>query len=306
MARHFDVVVISGPTASGKTGLGIALAKELGGEIVSADARQIFRHMDIGTAKPTCAEQAQAKHHLIDIVEPYEQYSAGQFAQDASTVIQKIVDENKVPIVVGGAGLYLKALFEGFAPIPDVPQGIRLALQAKAKADLSQLYDKLKSLDPEWAAKIQHTDRQRIIRGLEVFEATGKTLTHFQNLPRKPLGGHWRTRWFALDWPRDTLYDRINSRSETMVEDGLVQEVKALLGRGYSPDLNALKTFGYKEFFQYLDGILSLEQAIEELQKGTRHYAKRQLTWFRRESQIQWIDAETPSLVDVILGELDA
>jgi tRNA dimethylallyltransferase len=306
VAGDFDVVVIGGPTASGKTGVGIALAQALNGEIVSADARQIYRYMDIGTAKPTTEEQKQAVHHLIDIVDPDAHYSAGQFAKDAQKVISNIVDGGKIPILVGGAGLYLKALFDGFSPMPEIPEAIRAELQERATQELSALYVQLCEIDPEWANKIQPTDRQRIVRGLEVFEATGKTLTYFQNLPRNPAGGHWRTRWFGVDWPRDVLYERINARALQMVEQGLVAEVEGLLARGYTREQNALKTFGYREFIDHLDVKLSIEEAVAELQKGSRHYAKRQLTWFRGEARMTWIQANEQDPTLEILRQLEA
>jgi tRNA dimethylallyltransferase len=302
----FDVLVIGGATASGKTGVGIALAQALGGEIVSADARQIYRHMDIGTAKPTVEEQQQATHHLIDIVDPDDKYSAGQFAKDAKKVVSNIVDEGKVPIFVGGAGLYLRAFFDGFAPMPDIPDEIRSRLRTEAEKGLAPLYTQLQSIDPEWANKIQPQDRQRIIRGLEVYEATGKTLTHFQNLPPEPAGGHWKSRWFGLDWPRELLYERINARALKMVEEGLVAEVEGLREMGYSPDLNALKTFGYREFFDHLDGKRSLDEAIQELQQGSRRYAKRQLTWFRGDTRMTWIAADNADPISEILRQLEA
>lgn len=306
MAADFDAVVIGGPTASGKTAVGIALAQALNGEIISADARQIYRYMDIGTAKPTAEERAQAVHHLIDIVEPDEVYSAAQFAQDAHKTMSNIVDEGKIPILVGGAGLYLRALFDGFSPMPDIPDEIRSRLRMESNQVLSDLYTRLVDVDPEWANKIQPTDRQRVVRGLEVYEATGKTLTHFQNLPREPVGGHWRTLWFGLDWPREVLYNRINARALQMVNEGLLTEVEGILQRGYTSELNALRTFGYREFINHFDGKCSLEEAIEELQKGTRHYAKRQLTWFRGEDRMTWVSANQQDPTPAILAQLDA
>lgn len=302
----FEVLVIGGATASGKTGVGIALAQALNGEIVSADARQIYKHMDIGTAKPTKDEQNQAVHHLIDIVYPNAKYSAGQFAKDAQRVVSNIVDKGKVPIFVGGAGLYLRAFFDGFAPMPDIPDEIRSRFKIEAENNLTTLYTQLQRVDPDWANKIQPQDRQRIIRGLEVYEATGKTLTHFQNLPPEPAGGHWKTRWFGIDWPREVLYERINTRALKMLEEGLVEEVKALQDMGYSPELNALQTFGYREFFHYLNGQISLDKAVEELQQGSRRYAKRQLTWFRGDARMTWVSGEEGEPTRQILSQLEA
>lgn len=306
MPRNFDILVVAGPTASGKTGVGIELAQALNGEIISADARQIYRHMNIGTAKPTTEEQAQAVHHLIDFVEPNASYSAGKFAEDAHEVVSKIVHRGKIPIFVGGAGLYLRSYFDGFAPMPEIQEGIREALIQRAEEDLGALHGELQRVDPVWAGKIQSSDRQRIIRGLEVFQSTGQPLTFYQSLPPEPLGGNWQTRWFALEWPRDILYERINQRASQMVADGLIEEVEELSSLGYSPELNALKTFGYREFFEYLGGNMSLEDAIAELQQGSRRYAKRQLTWFRGEERITWIDSHKTDPVTEILKQLDA
>lgn len=303
MARP-EVIVVAGPTASGKTTVGIELAKALNGEIISADARQIYRWMDIGTAKPTVDEQALAKHHLIDIVDPDQVYNAGQFAQDASTVIQEVQHRGKIPIVVGGAGLYLKALFDGFSPMPEIPEDFRLQLQKEAQEDLHGLYERLLKIDVDWANKVQPTDTQRIIRGLEVFEATGKTLTTFQNQPRQPVGS-WNTLWFGVAWPREVLYDRINSRAQQMVADGLLDEVKSLSEKGYSTDLNALNTFGYKEFFKVLKGELTPNAALIDLQQGTRRYAKRQLTWFRAEKRLCWINGSDGNPVETILRHVE-
>jgi tRNA dimethylallyltransferase len=306
MALKCDVLVIAGPTASGKTAVGIALAQALNGEIISADARQIYRYMDIGTAKPTLEERKHAKHHLIDQIDPNTDYSAGQFAKDATAVMQTILQAGKVPIVVGGAGLYLKALFDGFSPMPEIPNEIRAALQSASLHDLASAYAQLKAVDPEWAAKIQPSDRQRIVRGLEVFEATGKTLTFLQAQPAVAPEGHWRPRWFGLRWPRGVLYERINARSEQMLGNGLLEEARGLLRRGYTREMNALKTFGYRECFDHLDGNITAGEALTELQKATRHYAKRQVTWFGRNSRISWIEGNLNDPAQEIIRQLEA
>lgn len=300
-----DIAVIAGPTASGKTAVGIALAKALNGEIISADSRQIYRYMDIGTAKPTREEQAMVRHHVIDLVDPDGEYSAGQFARDAAAAIADIQARGKFPIVVGGAGLYLRALFDGFAPVPEVPIEIRQRLQEEALENLGALYTRLQAVDPLWAGTIQPADVQRIVRGLEVYEATGRTLSAFQGQPRQRVGT-WRTQWFGLDWPRETLYDRINRRAVQMLDLGLIEEVKGLVARGYAGETNALNTFGYKECLQVLNGALSLDDALFAIQQHTRRYAKRQLTWFRAEKRIVWIDAEAGGSNREILKRLDS
>lgn len=286
-----EIVVIAGPTASGKTALGIEIAGALNGEIISADARQVYRWMDIGTAKPTVEEQQAAPHHLIDVVNPDEPYSAGQFAQDGASAIEDILQRGRVPILVGGSGLYLKALLEGFSPVPDVPADLRSKVQEEAGQDLSGLYSRLQELDPEWAEKVHPNDTQRIVRGIEVFEAVGKKLSDFQKMPGKPAG-NWRARWFGLSVDREQLYDRINLRAERMVEQGLIEEIRRLKERGFHIGLNALNTFGYREMFDFLEGRRTLEEALGEIQQGSRRYAKRQMTWFRGLSQMTWIEPE--------------
>ncbi|MDP6039038.1 MAG: tRNA (adenosine(37)-N6)-dimethylallyltransferase MiaA [Nitrospinaceae bacterium] len=304
MAVDSQVFVIAGPTASGKTSVAIDLAQKLGGEIISADARQIYRFMDIGTAKPTAEEQASARHHLIDVVDPDAHYSAGQFAEDAAEVVRDILQRGKLPIVVGGAGLYIRALLDGFSPMPEIPLEIRERLQVEAKQNLQGAYERLCSIDPEWAKKVQPGDVQRIVRGLEVFEASGVKLSDHQKLPPNPPGD-WSSSWFAIKWDREVLYDRINKRALQMIDDGLVAEAEGLIEKGYTPDLNALRTFGYREFFAFLAGDVTLEDAVVELQQGTRRYAKRQLTWFRREKRIHWISAEEQDPVERILKRLE-
>ena len=290
MASLPHILVLAGPTASGKTAVGIELAQRLNGEIISADARQVYRFMDIGTAKPTPEERVAACHHLIDFVDPAADYSAGQFAEDATAAIGDVLSRGKMPLVVGGAGLYIRALCDGFSPMPQIPAGIRTRLQAEARDGLPKLYKKLREVDPEWAAKIQATDTQRIIRGLEVYEASGKPLSEYQKVPPSPPI-HCTASYFGLYWEREALYDRINTRARQMFAQGLVEEARCLRERGYASDLNALKTFGYREVFQYLNGEITLDHAIADLQQATRHYAKRQMTFFRKDERVTWVDA---------------
>ncbi len=304
MASLRDILVIAGPTASGKTAVGIELAQRLNGEIISADARQIYRFMDIGTAKPTTEERAAARHHLIDFVNPDEDYSAGQFAEDASAVIGDIQRRGKMPIVVGGAGLYIRALFDGFSPMPKISPEIRARLQEEGRDCLPSLYKRLCEVDPEWAEKIQATDTQRILRGLEVYEASGKPLSEYQKVPPTPPIRHTAS-YFGLYWEREVLYDRINARACLMFENGLIEEAASLRDRGYSPDLNALNAFGYREIFQYLNGKTTLDRALADLQQGTRRYAKRQMTFFRRDKRFRWVDGSDGDVADVILQNLE-
>lgn len=304
MASLRDILVIAGPTASGKTAVGIELAQRLNGEIVSADARQIYRFLDIGTAKPTAEERAAARHHLIDFINPDKSYSAGQFAEDASAVIGDILRCGKVPIVVGGAGLYIRALFDGFSPMPKIPIEIRTRLQEEGRYCLHSLYKRLCEVDPEWAAKIQATDTQRILRGLEVYEASGKPLSEHQKVPPKSPIRH-AASYFSLYWEREALYDRINARACLMFENGLIEETASLRDRGYTPDLNALNAFGYREIFQYLNGKTTLGRALADLQQGTRRYAKRQMTFFRGNKRFRWVDGSDGDVADVILQNFE-
>ena len=304
MTSFSDILVIAGPTASGKTAVGIELAQRLNGEIISADARQIYRFMDIGTAKPTAEERVAARHHLIDFVNPDEGYSAGQFAEDASAVIGDILRRGKVPIVVGGAGLYIRALFDGFSPMPKIPIEIRARLQEEGRNCLPALYERLCEVDSEWAAKIHPTDTQRILRGLEVYEASGKPLSEHQKVtPTPPI--RRKASYFGLHWDRETLYDRINARACLMLENGLIEETASLRDRGYTPDLNALNAFGYREIFQYLNGKTTLDRALADLQQGTRRYAKRQMTFFRRDKRFRWVDGSDDNVATAILQNLE-
>lgn len=287
-----DVLVIVGPTASGKTTAGIEVARKLNGEIVSVDARQVYRYMDIGTAKPTSAEQAAAPHHMIDIVDPDEPFDAAEYAARAAGIIEQILERDRLPILVGGAGFYLEALFRGFSPIPEISPATRSLVQSQADADLGACYARLGEVDADAAVRLRPTDRQRVTRALEVFEETGITLTSFQSEPREPATQRQAT-WVGVHREREALYDRIDLRAKMMVELGLVDEVRRLLDLGYGPELPSLRTFGYAEFFDVVKGIRSIEEALEEMQQATRRYAKRQLSWFRnRVSELRWIPAE--------------
>ena len=296
--------MIAGPTASGKTSVGIRLAQRLGGEIISADSRQIYRYMDVGTAKPTPAERAATPHHLIDIVDPDTPYNASDFAQAAGVLIEEILGRGCQPIIVGGAGFYLEALFDGLSPIPSSSDELKSAVYERVRSDAGSAYKELQSVDPETAANLIVSDRQRIARALEVYESTGKPISHFQTRPRVPATTR-KAIQFGLSWNRTRLYDRINRRVETMIEEGLVDELRKLFKRGYHRNTYALKTFGYREIGAYLDGEISLEEAVATIQTGSRHYAKRQLTWFRNRSSLRWLDAEASDPVVAILEAIE-
>ncbi len=298
------LIVLAGPTATGKTGTGVVLADALNGEIISADARQVYRHMDIGTAKPRKRELEAAPHHLIDVVNPDVTYNAGRYAREAAAAVDGVVSRGRFPILVGGAGFYLEALLKGFSPIPEIPPDVRAVLQERARMDLGGLYRRLKEVDPRTAARLNGSDRQRIVRALEVHEATGETLSNLQALPRITYG-RWRVKSFGLTMDRTALYRRIEVRVEKMIETGLIEEAVGLREMGYGPELNALNIFGYRETFAYLDGRLKLDEAVEQMKIGTRRYAKRQMTWFRRDREIAWIDPTTQDASSQILRSLN-
>ena len=302
--RRRRILALVGPTASGKTRVGIALARAIGGEVVSADARQVYRHMDIGTAKPTVEERALAKHHMIDVVNPDEDFSAGHFAGDACEAIESILDRNRIPVLVGGSGLYLKAVLDGFSPLPRTPRAVRRRLMAEADEDPAGIYARLRGVDPRTAERLHANDTKRIVRALEVFELTGTPLSVLHEQP-PPTGRNWRVARFGLKMDRSLLYRRIEERVDAMFDSGLVDEVRELQGRGYGPELNALNTFGYREVFDYLDGKLDLAETAAQIKMGTRRYAKRQLTWFRNDRRLMWIDANEDGAPDAILKILD-
>jgi tRNA dimethylallyltransferase len=285
------VVVICGPTAVGKTALSLKVAERVGGEIVSADSRQIYRYMDIGTAKPTAAERAIAPHHFIDMLNPDENYSAGEYARDARAVIADIFARGNQPVVVGGSGLYIRALLEGFFSFDAKDERLRLELKKRlATEGPESLYRELQQVDPKLAEKTHPNSTKRVMRGLEVYYLTGKPLTQIQASYRDPAPFNWVK--IALEMDRKTLYTRINRRVENMFEMGLVDEVKQLQKMGYTPDLNALNTVGYKEVFAYLEGEMDLFTCKEQIKQNTRQYAKRQFTWFRGENDVKWLSID--------------
>ncbi len=297
-------MALVGPTASGKTRVGVALARALGGEVVSADARQVYRYMDIGTAKPTPEERARAKHHMLDVVDPDENYSAGHYAGDASTAIESILERNCVPILVGGSGLYLKAALDGFSPLPRTPRAVRERLLDEAREDPAGVYHRLREVDPVTAGRLHANDTKRIVRALEVFKLTGTPLSVLHELPANETRD-WRVEWFGMRMDRALLYRRIEERVDRMITAGLVDEVRELERRGYARELNALNTFGYREVFDHLDGELDLAETAAQIKMGTRRYAKRQLTWFRKDRRVTWIDAGENDAPAVILKLLD-
>jgi len=282
------VLTILGPTASGKTPLSILLAEKLHGEIVSADSRQVFRHLDIGTAKPSKQELKRVRHHLTDILNPDEEYNAGQFGKDVEKIIRQIFRRKRLPIVVGGSGLYLKAVIDGLFEGPGKDPELRNQLEERLAAEGAEaLLETLRKFDPVSASTMAPEKPRRIIRALEVYYITGIPLSKFHAEQRRE--SPFTFIQIGLEWDRAELYRRINQRVDMMLEHGLVDEVKSLQEKGFDRRFNALNTVGYKEMFEYLEGKTSLEKAIELTKRNSRRFAKRQLTWFRADKRIRWV-----------------
>ena len=283
-----NIICIAGPTASGKTALAVELAKEFNGEVVSCDSMQIYRRMDIGTAKPTGNEMQGIPHHMIDVAEPDEDFSVSRYCCMASPIVDDIVAQGKTAIIAGGTGLYMDSLIKGnsFAPFPST--GVRERLEAQAdEVGMDYMTDWLRRVDPEAAARIQ--DRKRILRALEVFLETGETITE-HNRRTQLVPPKYSPLWLGLDFePRTALYERIDRRVSIMLEQGLVEEIQNLLSSGIPEKCTAMQAIGYKEFVAALDGRCTIEEAADEVRKSSRHYAKRQLTWFRRNKAMNWL-----------------
>ena len=292
------VIVILGPTASGKTDVSIELSKFIECEIISADSRQIYRYLDIGTAKPTINELNKVKHHFIDILNPDEYFSAGLFGKMGEAVIDELFNKNKIPVIAGGSGLYIKALCEGlFAEdkIDDTNE-IRKILNNRLQSEgIENLYDELVKADYESALLYSDKNPRRILRALEYYHLTGLPLSkaHKEKCDKK----NFTALYFGIRFEREILYDRINKRSEFMWEDGLVDETIKVIEMGYSQELNSLNTVGYKECLSYLKGDITRIRAIELTKQNTRRYAKRQMTWFRKNENINWLDGGNDKLI---------
>jgi tRNA dimethylallyltransferase len=285
------VLAIVGPTATGKSALGLALAERLGGEIVSADALQAYRGFDIGTAKPGPADRARVPHHLIDVLEPEERYSAGEFARRAREAIAEIEGRGRVPIVVGGSGLYLRALLSGISPVPPGDPAVRRELLDRLESEgLSALAAELARSDPETAARLSPGDTQRVLRALEVEKVSGRPLSCW--IASQPFGKAGISAIVVgLTLPRSILYDEIAGRVARMLEHGWVREVTELLDRGLDPRLHPFQAIGYRQLVLHVQGEWSLERAIRETIQATRRFAKRQETWFRKEPDVTWFAA---------------
>ena len=284
------IICIAGPTASGKTALSIALAKVLDGEVVSCDSMQVYRSMDIGTAKPTPEEMGDVPHHMLSVAEPWEDFSVSRYCEMATPIVDGILSRGKTAIIAGGTGLYMDALIRGndFAPYPST--GRREELEALADREgIESVLCKLQEVDPEAASRLHLKDRKRIIRAMEVYLETGETITA-HNKKTQALPPRYSPVWFALeDENRQDLYDRIDARVDTMLERGLLMEIKGLLQQGIPQKCTAMQAIGYKEFVQALSGEITIDDAARQVKAASRHYAKRQLTWFRRNQNIHWL-----------------
>ena len=289
------LLVVAGPTASGKTALGIALAKRLNGEIVSADSMQVYRGMDIGTAKATPFERQQVPHHMLDLVEPGENYSVSRYAEEAGSVCNRLLEQGKLPIVVGGTGLYIDALLAGrrFAGIDTEETSCRRELASDYdRLGGEEMLLRLAAVDPERAGKLAPTDRRRIIRALEIYRLTGQTMTEHDEQSRKQPPA-FQALYTVLSFEeRGKLYERIEQRVDRMVRNGLFEETARLLERGVSPESTCMQAIGYRQAAWALRGEISREEAVALIKQATRRYAKRQLTWFRRHEEALWLCAD--------------
>lgn len=295
------LIVIAGPTAIGKTALAINIAQHFNTEIISADSRQFYKEMSIGTAKPNAKELAQAKHHFINSHSITQNYNVGDFEKEALLCLTKIFENQNIAIMVGGSGLFINAVLYGFDELPKASEELRLALNQRLLSHgIAPLQAQLKELDPEYYTEVDVNNPQRIIRALEVCLSTGQTFTSFRN--KNPKERNFNTILIGLNTDREILYQRINHRVDLMLQEGLIEEVKQLQNYQH---LNALKTVGYTEIFRYLSNEWTLEEAIEKLKQNTRNFAKRQITWFKKNEGIVWFEqSETEKIITFLEAKL--
>ncbi|MDY0212955.1 MAG: tRNA (adenosine(37)-N6)-dimethylallyltransferase MiaA [Desulfuromonadaceae bacterium] len=288
------LLVITGPTAAGKTALALELAAHRDIEIISADSRQVYRHMDIGTAKASAQERAHVAHHCIDVVDVDEPFSVSAFSEMAHAAIEDIHHRGRLPVVVGGTGLYIRALTWGLAPLPGADETLRRKWHALENEKKGSLHTCLSQIDPEMAKGLHINDVTRIIRALEVHTLTGRTMSNWQDEHRFAERPYCALK-LAVTCERTQLYQRIEERVELMLTQGLIEEARMLLQRGYSPELKVMRTIGYQQSVAYLRGELNLAQATEQIKRDTRRYAKRQLTWLRHDKEINWLECPLDS-----------
>ena len=295
-----NIICIAGPTASGKTALAVELAKELNGEVVSCDSMYVYKRMNIGTAKPTLEEMQGIIHHMIDVAEADEDFSVSRYCNLASPIVDDIISRGKTAIIAGGTGLYMDSLIKGndFAPFPST--GVRERLERETdEIGMDAMMERLRAIDPEAAERIH--DRKRMVRALEVYYETGETITA-HNLRTQAIPPKYTPLWLGLDFAdRAELYRRIDLRVDIMLQQGLVEEIRELLESGIPAKCTAMQAIGYKEFVAALEGRGTIEEAAEEVRKASRHYAKRQLTWFRRNKSFHWLIRETGESGEEIL-----
>ena len=298
-----EVIVIVGPTCSGKTYLSLKLASMLNSEIISADSRQIFKLLNIGTAKPTADQLKSIKHYFVDELNPDSDFNASMFAEEAEIILKRLIGQKKTPIVVGGSGLYVKALVDGISESADTNNELREELlELRKKFGNDYLYEELKKVDKISADKMLPQNWKRVMRALEVFRITGKAIwQHHDNQSRSKKFNYHQ---IGLLWKRERLYQNIESRVDEMISIGLVEEVESILKLGYDKKLNSLNTVGYKEIIQYLDEVISLDRAVELIKRNTRRYAKRQMTWFNADKRIEWFDINSLTDLDLLAEKI--
>ena len=299
-----NIICIAGPTASGKTALAATLAKELNGEVVSCDSMQVYKRMDIGTAKPTLEEMQGIPHHMIDVAEPWEDFSVSRYCDMAAPIVDDILSRGKTAVIAGGTGLYMDSLIRGnaFAPFPAT--GVRERLEAQADTvGMEAMLSQLRSVDPDAAGRLHLSDRKRILRALEVYLETGETITE-HNRKTLAVPPRYSPIWLGLDFDqRGELYRRIDLRVSLMLQQGLVEEIQGLLADGIPEKATAMQAIGYKEFVDALDGRCTIEEAADLVRQSSRRYAKRQLTWFRRNKAIHWLIRDTGNVAWEISGK---
>ncbi len=303
LPKNQAVIVVCGPTGVGKTDLSYLIARKLPVEIISADSRQIYKYLDIGTAKPPKEILSQIPHHFIDILYPDQHYSAGQFGIESREVLREIFDRGKMPLVVGGSGLYIRAMIEGFFNGNDYNSEIRESLQLRLeKEGLESLYQELLKIDKKSASKIHPNNSVRILRALEIYLSTGKPISKLQAEKLPPLP--FPVLKFGIHKDRRILYQDINMRVDQMFQRGLLAEVRNILELGYNKNLNSLKSVGYKEVIQYIDGKIDFNVCVQQVKQNSRRYAKRQLTWFRNEKDIKWFGINDKNDMEKILSQI--
>lgn len=286
------VIVIVGPTCSGKTKLGLILAEKLKSEIISADSRQVYKYLTIGTAKPSLDELSRIKHHFIDELEPDQEFNADIFSKRAKEIISRLIDKDTIPIVVGGSGLYIKALVYGITQTLVSDKSLRNELlELRKKYGNDYIYEELKKIDPTSAEKMLPQNWKRVIRAIEVFRLTGKPI--WQHHIENPVQHDFEFFRYGLRWERNKLYQNIECRVEEMIKNGFVEEVKLILEKGYSKEINSLNTLGYKEIIDLLNNKFTFDETVNRIKINTRRFAKRQLTWFNADKSIKWFDIDS-------------